>query len=267
MRKAHILGLALLAVFAFSAIAAASASAEGPFWIVLLLSPEELKLLVAGEEFALKSTGGEFKLDGPTIIQCLKQTATGMILGGDPGTSTNTIVFEECAVESARNCLAGTNGADLIELVVPSMLMYVDTEERLEALNAFFPSTGETFVEFTLKNATGAITELCGLLNNMKVPVLAAGTQVKTLENKKCGVLALVGKLDAEAKFVATLSGEEALTGAVNSSGVTEALTLNEGKTAFELIECKLSAFSGVATELGISDVTLETGDLFGWEA
>ena len=57
------------------------------------------------------------------------------------------------------------------------MLMYVDTEERLEALDAFIPSNGNLFVEFTLKNASG--TTACGLLNGVKVKVEATGTEIK----------------------------------------------------------------------------------------
>ena len=58
MRKIYVIGISLLALFAFSAVAASSASAEGPVWIVLLLEPEvTLHVLLAGEKVAFTSTG------------------------------------------------------------------------------------------------------------------------------------------------------------------------------------------------------------------
>jgi hypothetical protein len=270
MTYIKVLGLALIAVFAFSAVAAATASAVGgPVWIVLLGAT--LHVLAAAEKEALTSTGGVFKLDGITNIESNKLNATGEIIGGNPGTDLSTLEFLEAHVEGKANCLATNSGADTIVVAVKSVLVFPHekAETNTEALNAFTPDNNEVnnnlFVEFTLKNAPGS-TE-CGLLNGLKVDVNATGTTITdpTL-NKKCGVLARVGKLVAGA-FSITASGEEALVGALNSEGTpTEATLWKPTAKAFELITCKLEAFGAAATQLGVADVELVNGNQFGWE-
>jgi len=278
MRKLPILILALFAVFAFSVVVVATASAEGPVWIVLLLAPENLMVLGAGESEAFSSTGGKFTLDGVTNIECASEKDSGEIIGNGgvlPGTGKTTIEFEKCNVVGAVNCLASNTGVPDKVLVedVKTMLVYPDTSSApnaTEALNAFFPlgvaERPNQFVEFKLLNAIGATEHLCMLLNGTEVLVEAVGDEINSPINlkKKCGVLALVGKLNGAGNFVATVGGEEALTGAIESSGVTEALTLVT-TTTYTLINCLLEAFEAAAEELGISDITLNSGDEFGW--
>jgi len=308
MKKHQILGLALFAAFAFSAVIAASASAEGgPVWIVQLCEAanpagtglwvermsngaclgfdgtaksaweKKLMVLAAGESEPIVSSGGIFKLDGITNIECLKLENSGEIIGGNPGTNLEKLEFLECFVEGLPNCLAstaGTVGADTIELEVKSMLVYPHEKGGTtgEALVAFFPDNNNTtenlFVEFTLLNASGS-TECGLLLNGMKVDVSATGTLVEDPASilKKCGVLAVVGKLNSSNVFVKTVSGEEAVVGAVESSGTPLIATWwMPTEKVFLLMECKLEAFGAEATELGTSDVELTNGEEFGWE-
>jgi hypothetical protein len=83
--------------------------------------------------------------------------------------------------------------------------------------------------------------------------------------NKKCGLLASVGKLSA-GSFVSTIAGEESTEGALNSKGTPEEATMwKPVAKVFELITCKLEAL-GAALEIGVSDVSLVSGESFGWE-
>lgn len=273
------LGLALVAVLAFSAVGAASASAEGPVWIVLLLNPEELMVLAAGETEEFLSDGENFVLDAPNgNIVCLTEQDKGLIIGGNPGTDLATIEFLHCFVEGHEECLAGNLAApedDTIDVEVRTVLVYPDPlgPNDEEALDAFFPdneTTGsDTFVTFTIKeDKFGA----CPIgFGGQKVNVVASGTEVtavgEVLFDKRCGVLAWVGWLNASNVFELTVSGQEVLVGALNSEGTpTEAIILNAN---VELIVCKLEVtgfFAGEALELGISHIDLVSGDEFGWE-
>jgi len=272
MRKLGVLGLALLAVFALGAVVAASASAaSGPVWIVLLLNPEILHELAAGEKESILSSGGLFTLDAATAtIDCTSEQDSGEIIGGNPGTDLSTIEFLKCSVEGLSTCLAGNVTAEDILVEVKTMLVYphLKAGELGEAYDAFFPDNNETtnnlFVEFKL---TGGVTACGVLLNNLPVDVNATGELVTDPAiNKKCGVLALVGKLDSTELFVKTASGEEAVLGALESNGVTEAEYWMPTERAFLLLECLLEAFEGTAEELGTTDVDLVSGDEFGWE-
>jgi len=302
MRKFHLLGLALFAMLAFSAVAAVNASAEGPVWIVLLCVNEgpnkghyldsactlfdsalegewELLLhtLAAGEEEEFKSEGGVFVLNGPggNNIECLSEVDTGHIIGGNPGTDLASIEFLHCFLQGHEECLAGNLAApndDTIHVEVQTVLVYPDTStapNTLEALDAFFPDNktlgSDTFVTFTLKeDSFFACLGFAGEVN-----VVANGTDVaEPAFHKKCGVLAWLGKLNANDVFELTISGEEVLLGAIKSEGTPKEALLEKG-TTFELIECLIEVtglFSGAAEELGISHVDLVSGNEFGWE-
>jgi hypothetical protein len=284
MRKFYVIGIAMLAMFAFSAVVASSASAEGPWWIVLLGTVlhklEKLEL----EKVLGKNDEGPFILAGLTNIECTGMTYTGNLIGNNPGLNSEALVFTTCHVQGTANCLAGNGGAeDTISVSVLSALTYWDnggTEVLSLAMVAFFPANKTTgndlFTSFTLKNAAG--TTACGLLNGTVVEVLATGTNVgsvgeltdKETINKKCGVLGEIGLLNASKVFEEAASGEEKLEGALNTENtVTTAFLLNEGVTEDKsvLIECKLQAFNMAAEELGIVTSDLESGNEFGWES
>jgi hypothetical protein len=228
-------------------------------------------ILAGGAKEAFTSAGGVFVLDGTTNIECETEKDTGEIIGTNPGLDLATIDFEKCHVQGTPNCLAGNVTEELIEVAVQSVLVYPHekAETTEQAYDAFFPDNSETgnnlFVEFTLKNASG--TSACGLLNGFKVNVNATGSLV-TFDgiNKKCGVLAEVGHLNGLSEFVLSEAGQESVVGALNSKGEPEEATIWNSATAkFELITCKLEAF-GPALQLGISDITLNSGLAFGWE-
>ena len=182
MRKFYVIGIALVAMVAFSAVAASSASAEGPWWIVLLgtvlhrlVWPEEEKLLGENDEVP-------YILDGTLAnIECAELHITGNLIGNNPGMNLGELEFLKCHVLGLPNCLAGNVTVENIKTEVFSVLTYWDNkgvEELTLAMVAFFndSTTSDLFAEFTLTNAAGS-TE-CGLLANMKVDVVADGTEV-----------------------------------------------------------------------------------------
>jgi len=290
--------MAVVSMLGFSAVQAASALAVGgPVWNVVSCEKVAVKTgfylvrttagkcealdnttegefekvlheLTAGQTAAISSSGGVFGLDGTTNILCSSEQDTGELIGGNPGTDLSIIEFLGCAVEgkTVAECGASnvTGMAGVVLTEVKSVLVYPHekAETNEEALDAFVPDeAGNLFVEFTLTGTS------CGLLNNLKVNVNATGTEIKEPAlNKKCGVLARVGKLEGEA-FKITKADEEALVGALNSEGTpTEATLWKPTAKTFELITCKLEAFFAASTELGISDITLLSGEEFGWE-
>lgn len=303
MRKLHIVGLALFAVFAFGAMTAASASAAGgPEWIVTLCEKVaantghwlvrdsngkclehdavaegewETKLikLAASEVEKVTSEGENFILRGTANIECPLEIDKGTINGGNPGTDETTLQFTGCHVvgDTVAECGASntSTAGEVLVSNIHTLLAYPQgkPETTTEAYDAFVPSTENTFVEFTLTGTK------CGLLNNEKVKVKAIGTEVKEPAfNKNCGVLAKLGKLSGGV-FVGAKAGEEAVTGALQSLGAsgsnlgspTEAEQWESGKKVFLLIECKLEAL-GSASEVGTADVTLESEEEYGWE-
>lgn len=315
MRKLHILGLALFSVFAFSAVAAVSASAlSGPKWIVVLCenvgaakglfllrsatgkceekdaTPEgewetTLHVLELNETVNILSDGGVFLLLSMLAnVECATEQDTGKLFGGNPGTDLTTIEFLTCNLEGHVHCLAENIATGIILVESLTVLVYPHpttepptlAEAEKEAMDAFVPDlpteeANNLFAEFTLKNAAG-FTE-CGLLAGQKGKPTATGTQIgnpsgDTLFDKRCGVLTWMGKLNGSSIFERTKSGEETVLGALEAPEppVTEAWLWNNETSKFELIECKLEAFTGVAKEIGTTDVDLESGELFGWE-
>ena len=283
MKKFYVIGIALLAMFAFSAVAASSASAEGPWWIILLGAelhrlnwPEEEKLLGEQDEVP-------FTLDGSVAnIECPELHISGNLIGNNPGMDLGELEFLKCHVAGLPNCLAGNITEDSILVEVLSVLVYWDnngTEVLTLGMVAFFTdnTASDLFTEFTLKNASGS-TECGVLLNGLKVNVNATGTNVgevgetghKVNFAKKCGVLAEIGLLNASKVFEEQPSGVEHPMGVLNTENtVLTAFLLNVGAGTLKesvLIECLLEAFGAEAKQLGLAKIDLESGNEFGWE-
>lgn len=287
-------GLATVAVMgAVAAFGAMVAQAEGPVWHVPChevaaglgnfknstcteaeTGGKFSETLVAGEKKAFTSTGGTFTLDGSLAnIVCSSQAGTGELIGGDPGTDLAHIEFSGCAVQGKTVAECGASNtatAGLVESNVKTVLVWPDPTgpNDTEALDAFTPDNGESannlFTEFTLKGTNCPFG-----LNNLKVNVNATGTLITKTKGeaieKKCGVLGVLGKLNASSIFEKTTSGQLVRTGAINTEELlTEALWEKESGT-LELITCKLEAFGAESSELGISEITLTEPIEFGW--
>jgi hypothetical protein len=283
MKRTKILGLALVAVFAMSALAAGAAQAERPVWIVKA-SGGAKKVLAAGEtrKVTSKKAGtNPFVLDTTTAnIVCKKFTNTGEIIGGKPGTDLINVTFEECSVETegklktVAECGASNTampGVIKVEGLKTVLVWDKWEKQRKFADDAFFPSSGALFVHFELSGTK------CGALEEKEVKVTAVGTKVvkvggATFE-RNCGVLGEVGEIEAGAaeKFKKTETGTVVRKGGLNFN----APTVKKGeieetteKEKYTNIECKLEALGDSEASLtGTALVELATaGEEFGFE-
>jgi hypothetical protein len=196
MKRTRLIGLALMAVFAMSAVAVSSASAakNGPHWWVCEkggttfknnlctesgTGPFGEKELVSGETRTLKFKSGITKLKTTAAtIECKTDKGTGNIKGGWPGTNEGTIEFEGCTAKSGtEECKVMSEGLKvegLIKVEVNSELVYTGTEAQAIAekppLGVLFKtksSTNKTFVKLVFVGGAKC-TELNG-------PVTATG--------------------------------------------------------------------------------------------
>jgi hypothetical protein len=161
--------VALLAVFAASAVAAATASAKNPTWTVCkavtagsgkfedsLCSKGgkgnwEASELLTGEtkEISSEQNGTQRLLTVAGTILCGKfKTEPGAeIVGGEPGTIEEVIVYEECDIEGIPNCSVGTHGVFTTNTLL-SKLVYLTKaaaeKENAEATGTLLkPKTGK----------------------------------------------------------------------------------------------------------------------------
>jgi hypothetical protein len=272
----NVVGLCLAAVFAMSVIAASAAQAEGgPLWIV----GSGGKSLASGETRTITSVNVStlFKLKGALVVECPEVTNKGVLLGGNPGTDYTEITFKGCHLEKFTVAECGAKGLKPVkatnagEVIVDSLtiLAYPDKEQEgtKSALDAFAPE-GESghenlFVEFELSGTNCPAT-----FKNAKVRVEAIGTTIKIKGvERKCGVLAQVGKINSKKEFELTKSGEVATEGALDfpEPFVKEAELLETGKT-FKLISCELEADKAKAEEVGLSKIETSPSEPFGWD-
>jgi len=299
--------LSLLAVFAFSAVAATGAQAD-PWWIVkchkvavagtgryenaactVLGGTKEYDTrLLAGETRKFKSkqnsgTSGVFKLKTSLLtIECKSEIDKGELIGGWPGTDTAEIEFKECSVagKTVAECGAATAGkaAGIIgPFKVKTLLGFPKGKAggEGEAYDQFFPEPSET--EFTSFVLTGT---KCGALKEYKIKVLATGTKASVTGTPLCGVIARVGKIvEPEEKFVVTKSGEVAEKGGLQfpEPAITEEEVWNPTTEKYEVVKCGLQAQINEASgklvgtvpaeEVGVALVETEPAEPFGWEA
>jgi hypothetical protein len=100
MTRIRLIMLSLLAVFAVSAVASASASATEGI----------VEWKIGGNPFTGTETetskGGVFTLKAGITIECKKVKDTGSItqVAGKAGTDATTVEFEECAIPGNANC-------------------------------------------------------------------------------------------------------------------------------------------------------------------
>jgi hypothetical protein len=190
MRKTRLVLLSLLAVFAFSAVAAASASAFNLEWEV-----NGVKLASGKTEKVVSTSLTTYTLTaGTKVITCAKTLVgpgNGTITGGKPGTDAAKIDFEECKT-SETGCLVKSAGEpDKAGTILVSVITVLVEREpsgggaKKEA-DEFKPASGTTFVslEFgTKETATGNKLEgTCASFPNTTVKgQVAALTEGETL--------------------------------------------------------------------------------------
>jgi hypothetical protein len=264
-----------MAVFAMSAVAVAAAQATtGPVWI----TGSGKTVLASGSTRSVTSSNvsSNFHLEGPVEVECKKESATGTLKGGTPGTDTSTVTFSECSLSGKKvsECSATGKGeakeSGIIKTSTKTVLAYLkgkagSSEASLDA--TFAESSNNVFAEFTFEGSK------CGLLQKQSAEVSAEGTEIELptfKEKRKCGVLAEVGKISG-GKVVPTKAGEVATEGGLKfpgKAGVKEAEVETSSGT-YTVVTCKLHAkatLSGEAGQLGEARVETSPLEAFGWE-
>jgi hypothetical protein len=238
--------------------APAASDPGGPFWDI------KGSALESGEKSQL-STGTIFKLHtGLATVECSEESGTGKVIGNNPGVDEATITFKGCHEEGQTACVADHGE---IKTEAYTLLTYPkgEKEKEAKAFDAFLPKP-ETNNFANVKFEGTA----CGLLNNQEVPSDAVGTEIEIPHfaiKRKCGILAEVGSVK-EGVFAVGKAKELKTEGALNfpTTAISEAEYWSG--TEFKVISCKLeSGIAGVATQSGLSKVTLSPAEEFGWEA
>jgi len=164
MTRIKTIGLALLAVFAFSAVAATAAQAEeAPYWSI------EGTRLAAGKTFELvaKAKGNQVLTAGTTTVTCTAFSLNpgAVLLGsnaGEPGKSDETIKYTGCTVAGQGSTCAVENGT--VETApLTNELAYASNKKSLVV--EFVPVTGKTLatLKFTGTCAIGLSTKVTGV--------------------------------------------------------------------------------------------------------
>lgn len=185
MRSMKILGLCFIASLALSAVVSASAMAKNPRWGVCLNrvsggqwedgqcskaktnGSHETRELKTNETIEITAeANGIQKLHSATVtIECkkLKLKSGAEIIGGEPGTDAETIVYEECGIEGFPKCKVRNVGGTFktIETKPLNSTLGYKTKEQEEKENqedtvtVFKPKTANTFVEIEMEAEPG----------------------------------------------------------------------------------------------------------------
>ena len=186
MKRIRIVGLCLVAVFALSAVAAASASAAEPAFEACIKTPKvgksyptgefsnkectasategkyKLEPVAEGTKFTSKSKGATFTINGK-VVKCKKDANAGEFLGGRA--VIEVITFSDCGVNGNKKepCESEGAGAGTIKTEpLVGVLSYINSSETELgiAMGNFF---GPSFVSYKC-GAEPAVTDVGGLV-------------------------------------------------------------------------------------------------------
>jgi hypothetical protein len=174
VRNARMLGLCLIAIFAMSAVAAASASAaQEPEYKLCVKKKDgnyekgcgkesapgkgtaELESVKSGTKFTSKSKAATFTVDG-TVVKCKKDADSGAFFIG--GAASEEITFSDCAVNGNKKEPCESTGASAGTIKTNQLsefLVYLNSEET--ELGVLLVSSGKTWAEFHCGAKTFAV--------------------------------------------------------------------------------------------------------------
>lgn len=244
MKPIQATGLALLAVFVSSAVAAAGTWAAGPTWLT------SAGLLYAGATAKATTVGlGDFTFlkpaTGPVIV-CGSLSAPTTLLGGAPGRADTEVKLSECAVEGHEKCdpLSVGETVGKITYRAKEELVYIGTYEGAQKeegpLGILLTGEAEAGKGFTTIEYDPLETGAC--------PSEAAEAEVE-------------GSVIAEATPANELSKQSM--GKLPSTKIKEAWRWKRAGEVEE-VRATLKYPFGAATQIGLADVELESGEEFG---
>jgi hypothetical protein len=225
MRSIKVVGLAILAALALSALAAGQASAAEYIYRI------EGKTLGAGESKEITSSAKkEFVLKGKGVLNvesvttCKKlKVETGAVIeggteGGKPGKSKEKVIFEECSATVGGTKCKG--GVEVENVVVTNEIVTVSAPPKLKGRLAvlFAPASGEVFSKVKFKE--------CGILGSPKAEI--TGTSAALVEAEKT---------EAEVGVLQYKTGESEISEIETSVGKKKKVELDNEKTKKSTIE------------------------------
>jgi hypothetical protein len=202
--------IALLAVFAVGAVASASASAKNPTWMVCKEVSAgagkfedsqctksgkgnwEAKELLAGEsrEIQSEANGPQLLRFSSVTIECkkFKTEAGAKIIGGEPGTDEEVIVYEECHMVGFPMCKINKNGTIGTNTLASKLVFLTkkgaETESPEETGTLLKPKSGTTLFTVTFEHEPGGNCPFGESMEGKALPV----TGEVVAENVKGGV-------------------------------------------------------------------------------
>jgi hypothetical protein len=273
-----IFSMAMAVVGMFGAAAAQAEANKGPLWIV----GSPAKGLAVGETRAItaRSEAAPIFRGTAASIECAKATGTGFLLGGSPGTGYGKTTFENCNLLGSRHCIAtglkpiaAAHSGEIILNVLTDLAFA--TGSRTSAVGIAAPE-GEAgnenlLSEFELLNEAGATSELCNLLNKVRIKVTASGTEIKIKnENRKADQIAEGGH-EVGGAFVLSTPGLTATIGLLRLGNggdpVRTAELYNKTTEKYEEIKAEMSAGEALGEVFSEGSAEVETvpAEPFGW--
>jgi hypothetical protein len=269
--------IAMAVVGMLGAAAAQAEANKGPLWIV----GSPAKGLAAGETRAItaRSEAAPIFKGTAASIECAKATGTGFLLGGSPGTGSGKTIFEKCNLVGSKNCIAtglkpvaATNSGEII-LNVLTVLAFA-TGSRTSAVGIGAPdgeAANENLLsEFELLDKAGATSELCNLLNKIKIKVTASGTEIKIKNETRRADQIAEGGHEVGGAFALSTPGLTATIGLLrlghDGDPVTTAELYNKTTEKYEVIKAEMSAGAlGEVFSEGSAEVETIPAEPFGW--
>jgi hypothetical protein len=204
MRSMKILGLCFIASLALSAVLSASASAtKNPRWVICAnrvtggqwedsqcsklktSGSHETRELKANEtrEITVEANGVQ-RLSSPaakTTIICkkLKVKPGAVLIGGEPGTDAETLVYEECEIEGHPKCKINKEKGGMAKIEtrpLKSTLAYEskgaeETENQQQTVTVFKPETKSVFVEIEMESEGAEVECPAKALEKVALPI------------------------------------------------------------------------------------------------
>lgn len=168
--------LAILAIFALSVCGAAQAlTPGGPKWLYRESAEGPWKELEAGKTAAFTGTSGESRMYIPEReleIYSEKATESGELIGGSPGSGTETITFEKVKVRGAPSCEVkspGREGGTVVASHVKITLGYL--KEKESEIGEAVEGTETAVVEGEELSQVFALVEVAGCAEKGKYAV------------------------------------------------------------------------------------------------
>lgn len=169
MKRMRMLGLCLVAAFAISVAATATASAALPEFV-----PAQIGQTV-------KSVSGPAKLETPGLppIECKSSKGAGK-LEGTKETRKIKVTFKGCTAESgAKTCQSGTTAGVIKTKVLKGLLGYLVTATKIVGTK-ISPESGTLLAKFTCgEGATALVVESTNVTYGENAPINVSSTKGK----------------------------------------------------------------------------------------